>query len=80
MRKKERLFLKCTDRNRRSTLRQEFKNSQSVFDKHLRQTERAYRISYDLNVISVIASQMFYICALVNCFYLIRIKLLLLYC
>ena len=32
------------------------------------------------NVISVIASQMFYICALVNCFYLIRIKLLLLYC
>ena len=32
------------------------------------------------NVFSVIASQMFYICALVNCFYLIRIKLLLLYC
>ena len=32
------------------------------------------------NVISVIASQMFYICALVNCFYLVRIKLLLLYC
>ena len=32
------------------------------------------------NVISVIASQMFYICALVNCFNLITIKLLLLYC
>ena len=43
MRNKERLFLKCTGRNRRSTLRQEFKNAQSVFDKQLRKTERAYR-------------------------------------
>ena len=43
MRKKERLFLKCHDRNRRCALRHEFRNTQSVFDKQLRQTERAYR-------------------------------------
>ena len=43
MRKKERLFLKCHDRNRRCALRQEFRNAQSVFETQLRQTGRAYR-------------------------------------
>ena len=35
---------------------------------------------FEMLTSSVIASQIYYLCALVNCFYLIRMKLLLLYC